>query len=343
MINRLASIRPGIKNIDDLRAHLQIAIELEHSTIPPYLCALYSIPDGMNVQAAQVIRSVVMEEMLHLTLAANILNAIGGSPDLDNPDFIPGYPTRLPDSSAHFKVHLERFSKRAIKTFMKLERPAKAGAMPEADNYQTIGQFYAAIEKGLKEICRHNRHFNRDRSIQVKPEHYYGGGGGVIVVDDLDSAMEAIKVIVAQGEGLDHTLFDGDRKIFGENREFAHYYRFNEIRRERFYSDHDSVKSNPSGAPLTVDWDQVYPMKINPRAADYPEGSELRRKSDEFNVGYTTLLKNLHDTFNGRPDWMMKSVGDMYKLKYLAVELMRVPCNDKGETAGPAFEYQKAE
>ncbi|MBK6797040.1 MAG: hypothetical protein IPG76_09695 [Acidobacteria bacterium] len=60
MINRLASIRPGIKNIDDLRAHLQIAIELEHSTIPPYLCALYSIPDGMNVQAAQVIRSVVI-------------------------------------------------------------------------------------------------------------------------------------------------------------------------------------------------------------------------------------------------------------------------------------------
>ena len=44
--------RAGIESIDDLRCHLQVALELEHSTIPPYLCALYSIPDGSNVTAS---------------------------------------------------------------------------------------------------------------------------------------------------------------------------------------------------------------------------------------------------------------------------------------------------
>nr|MCU0322110.1 ferritin-like protein [Chitinophagaceae bacterium] len=56
----------GIKTIDSLKKHLQVAIELEHSTIPPYLCALYSIKEGTNVAASQIIRSVVIEEMLHM-------------------------------------------------------------------------------------------------------------------------------------------------------------------------------------------------------------------------------------------------------------------------------------
>ena len=30
-------------SLDGLREHLQWAIELEHSTIPPYMCALYSL------------------------------------------------------------------------------------------------------------------------------------------------------------------------------------------------------------------------------------------------------------------------------------------------------------
>jgi len=34
-----------IRTLEDLRGHLQIAIEVEHSTIPPYLCALYSIEE----------------------------------------------------------------------------------------------------------------------------------------------------------------------------------------------------------------------------------------------------------------------------------------------------------
>jgi Ferritin-like len=37
------AIQDGIKTADDLKAALQIAIQLEFSTIPPYLCAAWSL------------------------------------------------------------------------------------------------------------------------------------------------------------------------------------------------------------------------------------------------------------------------------------------------------------
>ena len=70
----------SVEKPKDLIDLLQTAIEVEHSTIPAYLCALYSIKDGTNQEAAQIIKSVVLEEMLHMILAANVLNAIGGHP-----------------------------------------------------------------------------------------------------------------------------------------------------------------------------------------------------------------------------------------------------------------------
>ena len=55
-----------IETAEDLQAALQVAIELEHSTIPPYLTAYYSIKPGANAEVAQLIYSVVIEEMFHM-------------------------------------------------------------------------------------------------------------------------------------------------------------------------------------------------------------------------------------------------------------------------------------
>ena len=76
------------ESAEDLMQALQLAIELEHSTIPPYLCALYSIKPGTNVEVAGLIRSVVVEEMLHMALVANIFIAIGGSPNIGHAKFV---------------------------------------------------------------------------------------------------------------------------------------------------------------------------------------------------------------------------------------------------------------
>src|SRR5262249_8024123 len=84
-----------ITTMESLREHLQWAIELEHCTIPPYLCALYSLDAGRNPEASEVVASVFLEEMLHLALAANLLNAVGGGPRIDSPRMLPGYPRCL--------------------------------------------------------------------------------------------------------------------------------------------------------------------------------------------------------------------------------------------------------
>ena len=64
--------------------------------------------------------------MLHLTLAANILNAIGGTTRPDRPGLRATYPAYLPDGEDDFQVDIQPFSKQAIETFLKIERPAEA-------------------------------------------------------------------------------------------------------------------------------------------------------------------------------------------------------------------------
>jgi hypothetical protein len=46
----------------------QWAIELDHFTPSPYLCALCSIDAVRNPQAAEVVASILLEEMLHMML-----------------------------------------------------------------------------------------------------------------------------------------------------------------------------------------------------------------------------------------------------------------------------------
>jgi hypothetical protein len=326
-----------IRSLASLRAHLQTAVELEHSTIPPYLCALYSIKDGANREAARVIRSVVMEEMLHMMLAANVLNAIGGAPAIGHPRFVPRYPTYMPHSRDAFLIGLEKFSRRSLRTFLRIELPVKPKAPPQADRYDTIGQFYLAIEDGLKRLCAGNKGFVRRPARQITPEAYYGGGGDLIVVTDLESALLALEKIVDQGEGIHHSILDGDVLVHG-GAGYAHYFRFKEIAHGRFYSKDDGVTSPPSGPPLEVDWDQVHNMRPNPKSRDYPAGSALRRTSDDFNRAYWHLLGCLHAACNGRQKALGSAVALMYDLKHMAAELMRVPIGRGDVTAGPTFE-----
>jgi CDGSH-type Zn-finger protein len=334
-----------ITTLDDLREHLQWAIQLEHSTLPPYLCALYSIKPGTNAAAVDVMTSVFIEEMLHMTLAANLLNAVGGAPVLDRPDFIPRYPAYLPHSNEAFLVSLAPFSPEAIETFMKIERPEDADAAPEADRYETIGQFYQAIEAGFKSLCEtlgEAAVFCGDRSRQVTPDTFeYRGSGRIIPVYDLASALAAIDEIEEQGEGLKHAeVWDGDRDMFHpEREEVAHYFRFAEIRQGRSFRRGDTPASGPSGDPLAVDWTAVYPMRPNPRSQDFHGGTPVVAKMAEFNQLYSDLLRDLHRAFNGEAGRLFRTIPAMLQLKTVAQQLMQMPSGDHQTTAGPSFEY----
>ncbi|OCX50688.1 hypothetical protein BEL04_22175 [Mucilaginibacter sp. PPCGB 2223] len=335
-----------IRTLAELKSALQNAIELEHSTIPTYLCALYSIQDGTNQKAVETIRSIVVEEMLHMILACNILNAIGGEPAINKPGFVPTYPGHLPDSDNSFVINLAKFSRESVDVFLKIEKPATTSEPPKAKGYQTIGQFYQAVRIGLEYVNDNTPGgiFTKDkkqRAKQITAEHYYGSGGQIIPVYTIDDAREAIAEIVGQGEGIDDTIEDSDQQMFGQGIEYAHYFRFNELHEERLYKDTDTPKSGPTGDRIVVEWDAVYNMKPNPKMDDFKAYPELLEKVRDFNRTYTLLLDNIHNACNGQPDLLMKGVAMMYQLKYKAIALMNIPVPGTRYMAGPSFEFEK--
>ena len=334
----------AIDSPEALRQHLQWALELEHSTIPPYLCALYSIREDANAAAAELVRSVFMEEMLHMTLVANVLNAVGGAPAVDTPRMLPTYPAFLPHSNRGFEVSLEKFSPRAVETFIRIERPDQHHGLPEDDEFETIGQFYEAIEFGLRRLCAEAGAaalFCGDPARQVTDELYYGGSGRIITVTGLESALAALGEVVEQGEGLQHQeVWDGDRSMFHpEREEVAHYFRFAEIAAGRRFCRGDTPQTGPTGESLTVDWNAVHPMRANPRSADYPDGTQARALLDEFNRSYSSLLHLLERCYNGSPRLLAVATGLMYGLREQAIQLMALPSGDGTTTVGPSFEY----
>jgi len=339
-----ARCRPKIETVEDLRCHLQIALELEHATIPPYLCALYSIPDGSNAPASALIRSVVMEEMLHMVLVSNLLNAIDGHPKLAHAEFVPKYPTYLPNSDQSFLVDLLPFSQQALDIFLRIERPTPDDGQPDPDHFHTIGEFYLGILAGFEQLAStpdaERALFSGAQSRQVTgASWYYGGGGEPIEVHDLASARRAIEEISEQGEGYDHTMWDHDDQ-FGEVDELAHYFRFNEIRCERRYTTTDSPHQRPTGAAVLVDWTARYPMCANPKASEFAGQPDIHAMMMAFNSRYSALLRALEQAFNGEPAALKAAVPIMYELKYCAQALMAVPSGrGDGTTAGPSFEF----
>ncbi|MBW4638254.1 MAG: ferritin-like protein [Gloeocapsa sp. UFS-A4-WI-NPMV-4B04] len=356
-----------IKTVDNLKNYLIAAMKIEHATIPPYMTALYSIKPGTNLEAFHIIRGVAVEEMLHLTLVANVYNAVGGTFEPNTallaPDFIPKYPSYLPTGSTDFQVGLGKFSQETVETFRKIERsqhvkedePLVAsraleeylfdiiGYQPNRSFY-TIGLFYTEIIRGLfaldKEYQQKGENlFCGDPKRQITPEYYYNGGGDIIPVTDIDSAIRALTVIQEQGEGSTND------RIFDAERELAHDYRFQQILLGQYYvidKDDPTTKSDqpnqPTGKHFTVDWDSVYPIKENAALSDYPDGSEVRQAALDFQSAYSEFLTKIQYSFDGHPEHLIPAVGGMFRLKEQANTLMRNPIpGTPGVNAAPIF------
>jgi rubrerythrin len=332
-----------VRTHGDLREHLQWAIEVEHATIPPYLCALYSLDQERNPEVADILRSVFIEEMLHLVLAANLLNAVGGRPRIDTPEMLSPYPRPLPHTHSTFDISLLPFSLEALELFLKIEQPS-ARAAPENDRYETIGQLYDAIEYGMRELCAQfgeRNVFCGDPKRQVTEEVFASGAGRIIVVDSLSTALTALEEIVVQGEGARGVeVWDGFTEMFHpEHDEVGHYFRFEQLKRGRCYRRGDTVASGPTGHLISIDWEGVRPMRPNPRTADNGVGGRIRSAQNEFNLTYCRILQRLEQSFDGNPEMLQPAVGAMFRLKGQANALMQIPTEDGRTTAGPSFEY----
>ncbi|GLY29226.1 ferritin-like protein [Kineosporia sp. NBRC 101731] len=352
---------PGeIHRLSDLEAYLNAALRLEHATIPPYLTALYSLHPGSNSDAQHVIRVVAVEEMLHLTLVANVMNAIGLHVDLTADDFVPNYPAHLPSGEIDFLVDVQPFSQAAVTTFLNIERPAKAPTeesrllpCPDASElgvgtvlaaspldpsvrYYSIGEFYDEIERGLRYLDRTFREEGRElfvgnASWQITPEYFYSGGGEALAVVDLATALRALTVIAEQGEGMGGGIYDGEGEL-------SHYYRFEQIQLARYYQKGD-IPGRPSGPGLDVDFHAVYPVAINAELADYPPGSPVLEAAQRFNQTYADFLAYLTQAYNGAPSRLLDAVPWMFRLRDDINQLIRNPHPSvPGVNASPVFE-----
>ena len=227
-----------------LRQLLQTCVEIEHSTIPLYLTAAWSMDDNKSF-AYNVTHGVAIEEMLHMTDAANLLNAIGGAPDIDQPSFVPRYPIVMPIINVSSSI--ASFSRRTYGTFEKIEveGPAKTIATTYAYVADVLTQLVAAPGEAAV--------FPGDpaRLVNVTTR----GGERTTVVTTLAAAVAALEGISDQGSGCpspDPPGFNLSAGALGGG--LAHFARFKEVLVGREYRTGDTVDSGPTGAAVAVDW-----------------------------------------------------------------------------------------
>ncbi|XP_065839157.1 uncharacterized protein [Oscarella lobularis] len=330
---------PGVCNA------LQLAIQVEHSTIPLYLYAYFSIKPGQNRQVAHIIRSVLLEEMRHVVLSSNVLNSIDQcrnlstpiTPDLRGKSFIPVYPSPMPGGlRPELTLRLSRLSIGLIRdVFMEVEKPGIPLSEMSEDhdhkNHNTIGSFYRWIKKSLQKLVDSSAiTFSGAHQVTDAP------GGPVKPVTTLDLAFDAIHEIVEQGEGCSPTgPTDNDEK------EVAHYYRFAEIVYGKKLVKGPNGKWDYTGDAVVFDPNGVYPVMDNARVSDFKKGTRARLFAEGFARSYLDLLNQLHETFNGHPHTAKNSFSTMMALTGKARELVANRVSEAAEEvvhAGVPFE-----
>lgn len=349
MIRLQASVIRGIRAADtpeELQRYLQNAVELEHSTIPPYLTALLSLRPGRNRRIGELIRRIVIQEMLHMCIAGNILIAIGGKPAINTPDFVPDYPGPLPMQIGNgLIVGIEAFSMPLVRNvFMAIEQPedevpvhvleAAREAEPE---YATIGQFYDAIQAQIRALGP-DIFVAPHAPPQVVDAHWFAQDKLFPIVDP-ESACRAIEIIKVEGEGSSTSPFQSPHDP-------AHFYQFGAIvqGREIVTVPGDPPKFAYAGAPIPFDPDGVWPLRPNCKIADFAPGTAARTRIEQFAYNYSSLLNALHLAFNGEPERLTAAIGVMYDLRVLAVALMQTEADPKtGLTVGPSYEFVRTQ
>jgi CDGSH-type Zn-finger protein/uncharacterized Fe-S cluster protein YjdI len=256
------------------------AAELEHNLMCTYLYAAFSLKDGevdgLSPEEADAVKrwrsvliKVAVEEMGHLTAVWNITAALGGAPRFGRSNFPldPGY---LP---AGIVVKLAPFTPATLQHFVFLERPNGSAELdgagfayerpyirgsdirrltPMGLNYDTVGDFYAALSKGLRELVSQygeDGTFDGDPALQMSPNEIDLMGAKPVIC--LKTALAAFDAIVAQGEGAPSDSVG------------SHYQKFVAVREEY----QRLLQKNPAFVP-------AHPAATNPvlRRPPRPEG-----------------------------------------------------------------------
>lgn len=325
-----------------LKDALQAAVTLEFSTIPPYLCALWSIEDDKH-EVAESIREVVQEEMLHMALACNMLASIGERPQINCVNAVPKYPGHLPGHvHPHLEVALSGLTPDALKGFLQIELPHTVFGLnpnedwkrklPKFETDVTIGEFYQAINKSFV-----------DHPPKMSPDHQVSGPLAWAVVRSVEDASRAIDLISRQGEGSTASPYDRDSE------DLAHFYRFLEVYLERklIWSEETRLfsKGKEWKLPKVKKIGVVPPGGYNDGDLGKIKDPKVRRDVSynlrQFDRTYTRLLDQLQGAWTlGGQASLIRAYETMFELERYAKPLMDVKIPGKGEaTFGPCFRY----
>ena len=207
---------------------------------------------------------------------------------------------------------------------MRIEQPEVHGAPAQPDEFETLGQFYHALENGFERLASEFDLFaDPQLEAQLSDPSFYQpvafdaeDSGGLVGVTSVETAIEAIEIIVHQGEGM-----SDERWADPAHQELTHYYKLLQI----------ADGTSPVG--------EVRNLRINPRTDDYP--AVLRPASDLFNAVYRGLYLVMDRMFNDDGN-QRRAVGVLYLLmadvlSHTARFLVSHRLED-GSHAGPTFE-----
>ena len=321
---------------EELHSVVTESIRLEFSTIPPYLTAMLSLAPGSNREIWNVIHSIVIDEMLHMAIGCNLLNALGGRPIVNTPGFLPTYPGPLPMGIGDtLVVGLEAYSPDlSERTFMKIEEPeepvniaAMAEGIPE---YATIGEFYSVLIQRIQSLG--DSIFIGDKARQLISPKWFGDR--LVKIQNAESAVSALTILIQEGEGTPKSPVDPDG-------DFAHYYRFWELARgRRLVRDTSKPEGfSFSGAEIPFDRSKVLPLTPNQSLAMLDPESRAGRYARHFAFVFSKLMNSLQRCFDGQPERFDDAMGLMYELKLAGQRLVQIELNGTGFNVGPVFEF----
>jgi CDGSH-type Zn-finger protein/uncharacterized Fe-S cluster protein YjdI len=290
---------------------LHEASEIEHHLMCCYLYAAFSLKRGdpawNETQQAAVERwrrsivSVAMEEMTHLALVGNLVNALGAAPHLGRPAF----PVEAGPYPAGFVIRLAPFCAATVEHFKFLERPGheaihdgpgfepsrayrrqvpEGRLSPGPRDYTTVGELYETLAQSLQACAAalgEAQLFVGAPALQL--DATLAPLPGVAPVTDLASALAAIQTIVTQGEGA------------GAEHGESHYMRFCRIADELQALSAEDPSFEPAW-PAATNPVMNAPIKESAERVhvDHPANA---RWLDIGNALYTTSLRCLLQGF----------------------------------------------
>lgn len=327
-IRELMQVDPNKRDLPWLKESLQNAVELELSTLPPYLCGLWSIqnPDKTDPNSAySLINSVVLEEMFHMGLACNMLTALGQAPGILSGYQNIVYPGHLPGNvRPQLTVSLAGLSKPYIRdVYMQIEYPENGPITLHLGlAFPTIGAFYDAVLACFQSL---NPPLSATNQLTANIN-----GNALTVITTLPEVAQAITTIKQQGEGTSQSPDDASSEL-------AHYYKFAEIYHGKQFVQDPVTKKFAYNGPA-IAFPTVFPMSPIPPGGYVNPAAPVQQALSAFDAEFKQLLTDLQTAWAaGSQSALTAAITDMFALPGLANTIFGFELPDKSGVYGPDF------